>query len=283
MAKSKWARTLVPIGLTFLGMVALISSVAAQSLPVSVSTAGNTVQATIGTPGMTLAEVSLVFEDVSGLNVGSIGISAERVDLSDPSLLARLPDAGLLQLSSALPLLITIEPPVLGGLSFRGTGRIEVHTHALAYTVGSSLRLVKAPLDGAFRDITDEVAQGSVRARGTYGGFSQFLIVTDLRPSGAVVDTKIDWLRGRIAALPEPERAGFAALLDEAQAGVADADYAAALVAIDALRARAESRGGQQLANEWRATRNAENQAGELAAGAATLRFSVAYLRDFGQ
>ena len=31
------------------------------------------------------------------------------------------------------------------------------------------------------------------------------------------------------------------------------------------------------------ATRDADNLAGELIAGAATLRFSVAYLRDFGQ
>ena len=35
--------------------------------------------------------------------------------------------------------------------------------------------------------------------------------------------------------------------------------------------------------NEWRATRDVENLAGELIAGAATLKFSVAYLRDYGQ
>lgn len=277
MLKSRWAQTLVLAGI-------LVSGAAtAQPLPVSVNTSGDTVNAVIGMPGAPLADVSLVFENVSGLNVGSIGISAERIDLSDPSLLSRLPDAGLLQPSSALPLLITIEPPAPGGLSFRGVGRIEVHTHALAYAIGSSFRLLKAPLDGPFRDITDEIAQGSVRARGTYGGFSQFLIVADLRPSDVVVATKIDWLRGRIAGLPAGEQAGFAALLDDAQSGVAAADYAAALTAIDALRGRAESRGGQQLVNEWRATRDVDNQAGELVAGAATLRFSVAYLRDFGQ
>ena len=279
MAKSSWARTL-PLAL---GLMLLSTVATAQSLPVSVNTSGNTANVVIGLPGQTLAEVSLAFEDVSGLNASSIGVSAERISISDPALLARLPDLNLLQPSALLPVLITIEPPSQGGLSFRDTGRIEVHTHALAYTVGSSFRLLKAPLGGAFRDITDEIAQGSVRARGTYGGFSQFLIVTDLRATDDVIDVKIDALRARIASLPIGERPVFTALLDEVESSVADGDFSAALAAIDAFRSRADSRGGQQLANEWRATRDADNQAGELVAGAATLRFSVAYLRDFGQ
>lgn len=279
MAKSSWARTL-PLAL---GLMLLSSAASAQSLPVAVNTSGNTANVVIGLPGRTLAEVSLAFEDVSGLNASSIGVSAERVSISDPALLARLPNINLLQPSASLPVLITIEPPSQGGLSFRGTGRLEVHTHALAYTVGSSFRLLKAPLGGAFRDITDEIAQGSVRARGTYGGFSQFLIVTDLRATDDVIDVKIDALRARIASLPSGERPVFTALLDEVESSVADGDFGPALATIDAFRSRAASRGGQQLANEWRATRDADNQAGELVAGAATLRFSVAFLRDFGQ
>lgn len=281
MAQSSFVRTL-PLALS-LGLMLLSTAATAQSLPVSVDTSGNTANVVIGLPGETLAEVSLVFEDVSGLNASSIGVTATRISVSDPALLVRLPDISLLQPSALLPVLITIEPPSHGGLSFRGTGRVEVHTHALAYTVGSSFRLLKAPLGGAFRDITDEIAQGSVRARGTYGGFSQFLIVTDLRATNDVVGVKIDWLRARIASLPINERPVFTALLDEVEAGVADGDYTAALAAIDIFRSRADSRGGQQIANEWRAARDVDNQAGELAAGAATLRFSVAYLRDFGQ
>lgn len=279
MAELSWARGL----LACVALMSMSALAAAQSLPVSVNASGNTANVVIGVPGQTLADVSLVFNDVSGLNASSIGVTAERISISDPALLARLPDASLLQPSPSLPLLITIEPPSQGGLSFRGTGRIEVHTHALAYTVGSSFRLLKAPLGGAFRDITDEVAQGSVRARGTYGGFSQFLIVADVRKTGDVIDTKIGWLRGRIATLPLGERPPFSTLLDDVQAGIAHGDFPAALTAVDAFRGRADSRGGVQLANEWRATRDADNQAGELAAGAATLRFSVAYLRDFGQ
>lgn len=277
MVKLSWAWTLL------IALMSYSTLATAQSLPVSVNTSGNTANVVIGLPGQTLADVSLVFDDVSGLNATSIGVTAERISVTDALLLARLPDLNLLQLNSALPLLITIEPPSQGGLSFRGTGRIEVHTHALVYAVGSSYRLLKAPLGGTFRDITDEVAQGSVRARGTYGGFSQFLVVADLRETGDVVDAKIAWLRSRIAGLPTGERQAFTELLDDVEAGVAQENYSSALTAVDAFRSRAASRGGQQLANEWRATRDVDNQAGELIAGAATLRFSVAYLRDFGQ
>ena len=275
MAKMGWVSTIVLAG-TF----AFSGTAAAQALPVSVEASGNVANARIGLAGQTLADVTLVFEDATGLNASSLGISAERINLTD--LVGRLPDANLTSIPGTLPLLITIEPGALGGLSFRNTGRIEVHTHAIPYMVGSSFRLLKAPLGGAFRDVTDEIAQGSVRARGTYGGFSQFLIVADLRPTGLVVNEKFGQLRANVAALPVTERAAFDALLDDAQAAVARADYAAAISNIDAFRARAAARAGTYLPNQWRATRDVTNHAGELSAGAATLRFSVAYLRDFG-
>lgn len=254
----------------------------AQSLPVTVQASGNNATAVIGAPGSELAELSLAFQDASNLNPSSLGISANLVSLNDPALLARLPNS-LTQLSGSLPLLVTIEPPAIGGLSFRGIGRLELHTHALAYTVGSSFRILKAPLGGPFRDVTDEILKGSVKARTTYGGFSQFLIVTDLRTSAAVIDEKISWLRTAIAALPLNERGAFNGKLDDTEAAIDVGDFAAAIASIDEIRARAEARAGQFIANEWRATRDVDNHAGTLISGAATLRFSVAYLRDFGQ
>lgn len=255
----------------------------AQTLPVSVQASGNDASAVIGAPGSELAELSLVFQDASNLSPSSLGVSATLVSLTDPALLARLPAGSLTQLTSALPMMVTIEPPATGGLRFRGVGRLELHTHALAYSLGSSFRVFKAPLGGSFIDVTDEIAQGSVKARTTYGGFSQFLILTDVRTTASVIDEKIDWLRGRIAALPLNERGAFNAKLNEAEAAVDAGDFSTAIAAIDAFRARAEARAGQFIANEWRATRDVDNQAGNLIAGAATLRFSVAYLRDFGQ
>jgi len=266
-----------------LALVSTAGAATAQSLPVTVEVSGNHAQASITIDGTEVAELLLDFQDASGLSASSLGVSADGVNPLDPALLARLPDVNLTAITTGLPVMITIEPPANGGLSFRNTGRLEIHTHALPYAIGSSLRVFKAPLGGNFRDVTDEIAEGSVRARSTYGGFSQFLILTDVRTTGTVVNEKIGWLRDKISTLPLSERGAFNAKLDEVQTAVALGNYATALDAIDAFRSRAQARSGQFIANEWRATRDVDNQAGNLVAGAATLRFSVAYLRDFGQ
>ncbi|MGO4779936.1 DUF6689 family protein, partial [Lysobacter sp. 2RAB21] len=127
------------------------------------------------------------------------------------------------------------------------------------YAAGSRLRLFKAPLGGAFYDITDEIAAGSVRARGTYGGFSQFLILLDLRPTGVAIAAKVQRLRDRVDALPWSERAAFDSLLDDVENALAINDYAAALSAADAVRSRAQARAGSYLPDEWRATRTHHN------------------------
>lgn len=259
------------------------SAAAAQSLPVLVDVAGNIATVQVGNPASPIAELTLTFDDVSGLSASSLGVSASLVDVSDPTLLARLPDLRLTRPESSFPLLITIEPPATGGLSFRRSVHVEVHTHALTYALGSPYRLLKAPIGGNFRDITDEIAPGSVRARGTTGGFSQFLVLTDLRKTDDVIVAKLAWLRARVGGLPADEQPAFNAQLDAVEAGVGSGDFASAIGALDAFRASAVARAGHGLLDEWRATRDADNQAGELIAGAATLTFSVAYLRDYGQ
>ena len=255
----------------------------AQDLPVTVDVAGNVATARIGNTLNPLAELTLTFDDAIGLSPASLGIGARLVDITDPALLARLPDPQLLQPSSALPLLVTIEPPASGGLRFHRTGRFELHTHALAYALGSNYRVLKAPVGGNFHDTTEDIAPGSVRARSRYGGFSQFLVVADLRPTGSVIAAKIAALRSRVATLPASEQPPFSAQLDAIETSLADHDYANALAATDLVSERALARAGNGLLDEWRATRDADNQAGELLAGAATLKFSIAYLRDYGQ
>ncbi|GAB3105151.1 DUF6689 family protein [Lysobacter terrae] len=252
-------------------------------IPVAVTASGDHAEIRVGNTLLPLAEVSLDFQDASGLTPASLGATAQLVNLLDETLLARLPDTGLTQLTSALPLLLTIEPPANGGLSFRDTGRMEIHTHLLPYTAGSPLRVFKASLGAPFRDVTDEIARGSVRARTTYGGFSQFLILVDLRSTRTVIDQKLVWMRGIAAQLPAAEQAPFQALIDDVETNVDADQYASALTGIDAIRTRAQERAGIYLPNEWRATHDSQNLAGELVAAANTLGFSVRYLRDFGQ
>jgi hypothetical protein len=257
-------------------------AVSAQAVPVSVKVNGEVATVRIGSAVAPLADLTLTFDDASRLSASSLGVSAELVSLSDPSLLSRLAEPQLLQIDPAFPLLITVEPPAAGGLSFLRTVRVEVHTHALAYSIGSSYRLFKAPLGGPFRDITHEIAPGSVRASGTTSGFSQFLVLTDLRQSDVVVVEKLAVLWATLATLPATEREPLASLLANVEAAVASEDYVAAGNSLDAFRAHVAARAGKGIDQEWRAGGALANPAGALLAGAATLKFSIAYLRDYG-
>lgn len=253
-----------------------------NELPVSVSISGNTAIARVGTATAPLADLILTFDDASELSAASLGIRAELVSLTDLSLLSRLPDASLVSLSTDFPVLISVEPPTLGGLSFRRTVTAEIHTHLLPYTAGSHYRLFKAPPGGDFSDITREILPGSVRARGTTGSFSQFLILTDLRASGVVIAEKIDGLRAAASALPSSEQTALQSQLDAAELAVDEARYADAIAVLDAFSAHVSARAGVGIPQEWRATRDADNIAGALLAGAASLKFSIGYLRDYG-
>jgi hypothetical protein len=271
----------------FLAFLAQLSCFAAtptfaQSLPVAVNIAGNTATVRIGDPTSPLADLTLDFDDASGLTSSALGISAQLVTLGDPALLARFPAGSLTAVPSALPLMITVEPPKLGGLVQRRLVHIELHTHALPYTTASPLRLFKAQLGGNFRDITESVLPGSVRTRGTSPGWSQFVVVTDLRPSRTVISEKFSALRTSLSAVPAAEAAPLAADLDACEAAVNGGRFNDAAMALDDFVARVSARAGVAIPDTWRATRDVRNVAGELLSGASTLRFSIGVLRDVG-
>lgn len=254
----------------------------AQPVPVTVEVSGNSAMVRIGGNLAPIADLRLDFDDASGLSAASLGVSAELVDTSAATLLSRLPAGGSALVPAELPLMITVEPSTLGGLSFRRLVHVELHTHALVYTAGSRYRLLKAPLGGSFRDITGSVSPGSVRTRGTTGGFSQFLVVLDTRPTLDVVSGKLARLRAEAAKLPALEAAPLQAQLDAIEAGLGDERYADAIGAAEAMRQRVSARAGLAIPQEWRALRDRENIAGELLAGLDTLVFSIGYLRDHG-
>lgn len=254
---------------------------AAQSLPLGVTVSGDTAEVRIGPAAAPLADLQLDFDDSTGLSAASLGLDAQYIAVSAPSLLARLPSA-LVSVPSGLPMMVTVEPPMLGGLAFERRVHVEIHTHALPYVAGSRLRLFKAPLGGQFRDITNAVEPGSVRTRGTTGGFSQFVVALDLRPTDVVVAEKIAYLRTQAGLLGGTEAAQLNTLVDGIEAAVADEDFAGAIGAIDSTRSHVSARAGNQIPDDWRATRDAANIAGELLAGLDTLAFSIGYLRDYG-
>lgn len=260
--------------------VATCGGLAAQPLPVQVDVSGNVATATIGNGPYPLAELTLEFDNVSDLNPASLGLSAQLLTQAQiTALQPRLPGTQAGQVPSQLPLLITVTPPPSAGLTFRRVVHVELHTHALAYTADSNLRLIKAPEGGNFRDITDEIAPGSVRARGTTGGFSQFIVIHDLRPTATVVAAKLSRLQALVAQLPASEASPLTTMLNSVQSTLANADYTAATVALDGFREQVSARAGQGIAQTWNAGMSEGNPAGELLAGAATLRFSIDYQR----
>lgn len=252
------------------------------TLPVAVDIAGNIATVRIGNPAAPLADLTLDFDDATGLTPAALGIGAQLVPLTDPTLLARFPAGSLTAIPSALPLMITVEPPRLGGLVQRRLVHVELHTHALPYTTASPLRLFKAQLGGKFRDITESVRPGSVRTRGTTPGWSQFVVVADLRPTQQVVAEKFAALSATLDALAPAEAAPLRTELDACQQAVDDGRFEDASVALDSFVARVSERAGSTIPDTWRATRDTRNLAGELLSGASTLGFSIGVLRDVG-
>ncbi len=257
---------------------ALMLSIQPAGAAVQVSVSGSVASAQIELPGGVEAELILTFSNAQNLSPQSLGITAAPISLLDPVLLTRLPSS-LTGLLSQLPLLVTIEPPASGGLALSDTVRVELHTELLTYTSNSPYRLFKSSNNGPFLDITDEVAPGSVRTRGTTGGFSQFLIVADLRAPASVVEEKLQRLESRVAEVPLSHRAALAAQLTDVRAAVVAGELDSAIALLDAFRANVSELSGSVIPNVWKADRSVTNVAGELLAGAATLRFSIGTLR----
>jgi hypothetical protein len=239
---------------------------------------GNRATVTLGAGGVSV-DLAITFEQVVGLNAANLGISARVV--SPAELAGRLPDGALTSLPAGFPLMVTVEPPSSGGLSFSGVAGVEVHTHDLSFTADSPLRLFKAPVGGAFADVTESMGMGSYRARGSSGGFSQFLILADLRADSAVVEQKLDQLDAVFArgagAMPPAVRSVLQGSLGAIRAAWDGGDVRGAIAAAEdfAAAVKAAADGGS-VPNVWRSARDLDNTAGNLRAAAGTLRFSLA-------
>lgn len=282
-------------------LAALLGAHAARA-QVEVEVVGDTAHATIlledalGTHYD--AEVTIIFDTPTNLSPQSLNLSAELFDPAHPP--GALP-AGL-SIDPAFPMLITIEPPGTpelftsgfesfedgtGVLSFHNTYDIEVHTHRLAYVPNSKYRLLKAPIGGAFADVTEDVLKGSARARGRGGAFSQFVIGADantglgavlvvilpkstaltLRLTGAILG---NLLRGELTALLTNVIAAIGTAVLDPVLGCTNA-----LAPLDDFIADVEAHAGIDIANLWRGQRDLANDAGELSSLARTLRFSL--------
>lgn len=254
--------------------------VEASSLSAKIEFSGPSSLAT-GSSGATVSlDIELEFESVIGLSLSSLGLSADLIDPVDPNLLARLPVGRPISIPAAFPVLLTIEPPSTGPLSFTGTYSLEIHTHNLSYQGLSPLRLLRSPLGGEFQDVTSLTAAGSYRARGTDGGFSQFLIGSDTTAVDSVIADKLARLGGELAVLCDLFATDIyddlLAILDDIEWQWSNHQLAAAIDSVDDFVATiVEHSGGDEIPDVWRSSRDLTNVAGTLRGSALTLRFSL--------
>lgn len=266
--------------LVFLLLVLIAAPTAAAALPGPLGLSPNSLN--LNLPGLG-TQVGLSFENVTGLNLLSLGISARIVSPWDPALRARLPEGTAV---SPLPIMLRIEPPVWSGLTFRGVASFDIHTELLPYAPNSLLRIFKAPLGGQFQDITVAMGPGSYRARGEIGGFSDFLIVVDQRPLEQVIATKLDALEAMVGS-SQPSLSG--SVYDDLQDGLqairtrtANGATRNAIKEVDQFLEIVEEHSGTEIPDVWRAARDVENVAGNLRSAATSLRFSLALQDSLG-
>lgn len=270
----------------FAAMLFAVAALVCGSAQAGVQTTvnGNTATSTISLSGIE-ADLTLSFSEVDNLSVSVLGVDAVKLGLLDIlRLLQRLTGLNLSAVLNAFPVLITIEPA--DGLVFANTVRVELHTHNLVYAPGTRLRLFKSENGGPFFDITEAVEAGSVRARGRTGGFSQFMVLQDLRSTRTVITDKYNRLAIRLddaaGHLPATQMQSLADLLAASRAFSEQGDQAAAIASLDVFDAEVRQLSGGALPNLWSSSGGLDNIGGDLQAGAATLRFSLGYLRDHG-
>lgn len=260
-------------GLAFLLLLPLPA--AGQGI-VDVVVEGNELRAGISLPGGIGADLTIGFEQVVGLTPESVGLSATLADLTDPDLLARLTQASI---PIGFPVLLRIEPPAEGGLSFSGVTSISIHTHNLLFVPNTPLRIFAAPLGGRFEDITDSMGMGSYRARGCKGSFSEFLILADLRPLKMTIGEKLDRLDRVLdenAGLIDPAvLAQLTSLAAEIRSAYAAGRTRQAIEKTESFLNLVKSNSGTKIPNVWRSSRDIVNVAGLLRSAGLTLRFSL--------
>lgn len=245
---------------------------------------GNSLAVKVRLPGVG-ADVTVTFEQVVGLSPENLGISARLLTSADlVQIASRLPSPQV-SVPAGFPLLLTIEPPPSGGLSFSGVVTIELYTHDLVYVPGSPLRLFSAPLGGPFRDITESASAGSYRVRGRKGEFCEFLIISDLRPVDSVIAAKLARLRGELddfgTQIEPAELDTLDALLSDVEAAVAAGDTVTAIEKTEAFETEVHTASGSEIPDVWRSAGDLTDVAGRLRADASTLRYSL-LLKDNG-
>lgn len=227
-------------------------------------------------------DFELEFHEVENLTEACLGISADVLDAAEiADIESRLPDPVNQRIDPDFPVRVTVEPPVACGLAFNDDVHVEMDTPELVWTPFSPYRLMKAPIGGAFANITAAVVAGSVRARGHGGRFSEFVVVEDqLQDHAGQAATAFNELDMLVtdSRLASTARQTLAADAATGRAAFNVGDYTAAQSRLLELTDHCDVLGGQALPNRWRAARDLDNLEGEIVSRSEHLQFLLGRL-----
>jgi hypothetical protein len=235
------------------------------------------------------AELEIEFEEgnVDNLTVECIGITADVLDAGEiADIQNRMPRQSQPQtqlIDPAFPVRITVEPPAACGLAFNNQYDVSLDTPDLVFTSPSQYRLMKAPLGGMFNYVNSAVTSGSVRSRGSSGGFSEFVIIKDTAQTANYQTdcvTEYQTLRTRLdnSAISVSARRTLETDLDLSEAAYDAGNYSAAIALLSNFNGHCVDFGGEALPNRWRSTRDLDNIEGDLVGHAGTLTFLMGRL-----
>ena len=275
---------MVCVGLTLL--LSDLAALAGEPPLVVTIVDGRKAKAEINLPrpgsGSYRASFELEFHNPVNLSVACVGISTDVLDASEiADIESRLPDPGNQNIDPAFPVRVTVEPPNACGLEFEDEVHIDFDTPELVYAGFSPYRMMKAPIGGAFHDLTALVEAGSVRVRGSGGTFSEFVMVKDLNQdyaseagaAFAVLETRL-----LDQAIGPTAKATLETDASVSRAAFLAGDYTQAVARLTDLTDHCGTLGGAALPNRWRSARDLANAEGEIVGMTDNLKFLLGRL-----
>ena len=234
------------------------------------------------------AEFEIEFEQDGLVNLTPecIGITADVLDAAGiANVNQRLPHGstheGTQVVDTAFPVRITVEPPAACGLAFDNQYDVSLDTGDLVYTPPSKYRLMKAPIGQLFQYVTEDVTAGSVRSRGSSGGFSEFVMIRDDNPLYSTdCEDEYDTLQTRLdnAQMSPTARQSLQIDLARSRAAYDARNYPDAIAMLAVFDGHCVEFGGAGLPNRWRSTRDLDNVEGDMVGRTGNLRFMMGRL-----
>jgi hypothetical protein len=176
--------------------------------------------------------------------------------------------------------MIRIGPAPGSTLSYRGVAKVELHTHLLFLDLDLPLDLAKSPNGGGFKDITVSEGAGSYRVGGSTGGFSDFLIVLDLRNIDNVINLKFNDLQAALnsysGTMPPAVASTLQTKLSQSRAAYQAGNLTEAIDQIASFSSYVLAHSGADIPDVWWASDpSVINVAGILRSGADSVKFSL--------